>query len=149
MKATDYHGNTAEFTPGLRVQHVDDEGRFHAATVTEFDEANGSVHLDFDDGDEGWESCTSCCADADIGPPLTEAALDRIRAIHGMLSGLDSEERLMDLPDSEFQTGGAVTRACHAAGYSESGWVAVNQLAGWGMTVAQLRAFLSAQPDGE
>ena len=65
------------------------------------------------------------------------------------LADLPQDTLLCDLPDSEFQTGGAMTVACRAAGYDESGRVTVNSLNAWGMTVAEFSELLSSDQAGE
>lgn len=59
-----------------------------------------------------------------------------IETIREILSVLDQDAILCDLPDSEFVFGGTITNACRAAGYDESGRVTVNNLSAWEMTVA-------------
>lgn len=66
-----------------------------------------------------------------------------IEAIREALSTLNQRAILCDLPDSEFVTGGAITNACRAAGYDESGRVTVNSINAWNMTVAQLADYLT------
>ena len=48
-----------QFKAGDRVTHTNDEGHRFAGTVTQV-EADGALHINFDDGDEGWESAASC-----------------------------------------------------------------------------------------
>lgn len=54
---------------------------------------------------------------------------------------------LCNLPDHEFETGGKITAAVHAAGYTESGRVVVNNLRAWSMTVSEFAAHLTAQTE--
>jgi len=59
-----------QFKVGDRIIHTNDEGLQFAGTVTVV-ENDGGLHIDFDDGDEGWERDSSCVAEA-------AAALGRI-----------------------------------------------------------------------
>lgn len=62
----------------------------------------------------------------------------------GFLSVFDLSTVLHDIPDAAFATGGAVTNACKAVGYDESGRATINGLNAWGWTVARLIVFLEA-----
>jgi hypothetical protein len=73
-------------------------------------------------------------------PTTTMTTIESIREV---LSTLDPDAILCDLPDSEFVTGGAITDACRVAGYDESGRVTVNNLNAWGMTVAQFAEYFA------
>jgi hypothetical protein len=63
-----------------------------------------------------------------------------IESIQAVLSALDPVTPLCDLPDGEFEQGGAITLACRLAGYAESGRDAVNDLSAWNLTVAEFAA---------
>jgi hypothetical protein len=60
--------------------------------------------------------------------------------IKTILSRLDQGAILCELPESEFETGGAINEACRAAGYWDSGRVTINDLNLWGATVADFAA---------
>lgn len=60
-------------------------------------------------------------------------------------SHLDPEAILCDLPDAEFETGGAITKACRAAGYDESGRAIVNQMNAWSLPVRKFLEILCNQ----
>lgn len=66
--------------------------------------------------------------------------------IHSALANLDQTAVLYDLPDSEFEAGGAITNACRCAGYDEAGRAAINQLDAWSLTVSELATLLADQP---
>jgi hypothetical protein len=66
----------------------------------------------------------------------------KIEAIKTALANLNKTATLCDLPDAEFVTGGAITTACHEAGYDESGRATINQLNMWRCTVEELEATL-------
>lgn len=68
-----------------------------------------------------------------------------IESIREALGNLDPSSLLCDLPDNEFITGGAITNACRAARYDESGRVTVNDLNAWGMTVAEFQDLLEEE----
>jgi hypothetical protein len=59
------------------------------------------------------------------------------------LSSLDQDAILYDLPNSELLTGGAITNACRAAGYDESGNIVVNNLNAWNLTVAKFAELIA------
>jgi hypothetical protein len=69
----------------------------------------------------------------------------KTEAIKAALANLDKTATLYDLPDSEFVTGGAITTACRAAGYDESGRAAINQMNVWSSTVGELETMLCEQ----
>lgn len=58
---------------------------------------------------------------------------------------LDPEAILADLPDAEFETGGAITKACRAAGYDESGRAVVNEMNAWSLPVRKFLEVLYNQ----
>ena len=66
-------------------------------------------------------------------------------SIRESLSRLNQAARLHELPDTEFETGGAITAACKKAGYDESGRVTVNNLRAWDMTVADFAHYISSE----
>jgi hypothetical protein len=61
------------------------------------------------------------------------------------LASLDPSALLFDLPDSEFVFGGAITDACRAAGFEESGRGVVNSLNAWDKTVAQFAELIATE----
>lgn len=66
----------------------------------------------------------------------------KLEAVKTALINLDKNAKIFDLDNSEFITGGAITNACRAAGYEESGRVVINQMEAWSMTVGELEAIL-------
>ena len=70
--------------------------------------------------------------------------MTKTTAIKDALFALDQSALLHDLPDREFEFGGAINDACRLAGYVESGRVVVNQHAAWLMTVAEYAESLEA-----
>lgn len=64
--------------------------------------------------------------------------------ITNALANLDQSAHLFDLPDAEFQTGGAITNACRIAGYDDSGNYIVDSLNAWRMTVAEFADIITA-----
>jgi len=71
----------------------------------------------------------------------------KTKAIKAALANLDKTTALCDLPDSEFVTGGAITNACRAAGYDESGRATINQMNVWSHTVEELETMLCEQEE--
>jgi hypothetical protein len=59
----DYHGNTATFAPGNRINHIADDGTIIPGTVRTVD--GDLLEVAFDDGEEGWENISSCFLSAD------------------------------------------------------------------------------------
>lgn len=70
-----------------------------------------------------------------------------IKSIREALASLDQDALLCDLHEGEFVTGGAITNACRAAGYDESGRVTVNNLNAWGMTVAKFAECIATEEE--
>lgn len=68
-------------------------------------------------------------------------------SIREALASLNSSAFLFDLPEEEFVTGGAITNACRAAGYDESGRITINNLNAWGMTVSQFSEIIATEDD--
>jgi hypothetical protein len=56
----DYHGESWDPKPADRVHHISDDGNITAGTVTAVD--GTSLHIQFADGDEGWEHMANCFA---------------------------------------------------------------------------------------
>lgn len=58
MKTKNYHGEQVEFTTNQTVTHVTDDGEMVQGKVTNID--GDSLHLEFVDGEEGWEKAVTC-----------------------------------------------------------------------------------------
>lgn len=57
LTAIDWNGTRTEFEPGDRVLFHDDDGGLFNGTVSMCSE---QLHVNFDDGDAGWESPEQC-----------------------------------------------------------------------------------------
>jgi hypothetical protein len=56
--ATNYHIEAAEFRINQTVTHVTDEGAMVKGRVTDIE--NGLLHVEFEDGESGWEKPETC-----------------------------------------------------------------------------------------
>jgi hypothetical protein len=60
ITATNYHSEAAEFGINQTVTHVTDEGAMVKGRVTDIE--NGLLHVEFEDGESGWEKPETCFA---------------------------------------------------------------------------------------
>jgi hypothetical protein len=60
MKAKNYHNENETFNVGQVITHCTDEGQLVEGRITEIDADAASLHIEFADGDEGWEKLETC-----------------------------------------------------------------------------------------